>query len=60
MYDKAERCLIAVMRRLMQRTKHFVAKKCVDDNTHLNNALVKMRQKRVFDDKLILHLGKRF
>ena len=57
--DAAQRRLIAVMRRLMQRTKHFFAKHGGNDNTRRDGALVAMLQEHAFNDELTLRIDER-
>ena len=53
--DAAQRCFIAVVRRLVQRAKHFYGKRGGHDNAGRDNALVAMLKERVFDCKLGPH-----
>ena len=57
--DAAQRRLIAVMRRYMQRTKHVFAKHGGNDDTCRDGALVAMLQERVFDNELTPRIDER-
>ena len=57
--DTAQRCQIAVMRRLMQRMKHFFATQGGNDDTRRDGALVAMLQERGFDDELTPRIDER-
>ena len=59
MCNAALRRLIAVMRSLMQRKKHFFAKHGGNDDTRRNGALCETLQERVFDDELTAPIDER-
>ena len=58
--DAAKRRLIAVMRRPMQRTKHFFAKRGKIDNMRAIFAFFAMIQERVSENEYFLHINQRF